>query len=229
MSGVRRDASVRPRFSGALTEWLPAFGASWHVVHVPLNDAGRVTPFGNVCSFRPATPLRTIGLVLKISWPRAMARRARSMRSSVSPSAPPRRSRDHASKIVNARGSNGVLVGFRPTGSLIPMKNGCCESATRPALARRRRAAGRRPRSQTCAVNNPVSKATMSEPFLGRQVESRLRVAKRRVVGLCARSSSTEVDGVDSRPSHMTALRKRRFVDGRGRRYMDAAVRGAPH
>ena len=60
-------------FSGALTEWLPRLGASWHTVQVPLNDAGTVTPFGNVSSFRPDTPLRTIGRLLKISWPRKMA------------------------------------------------------------------------------------------------------------------------------------------------------------
>src|SRR5690242_19819133 len=33
----------------------------------------------------------------------------------------------------------------------------------------------------------------------------------------------------DSRPSHMTALRNRRFVEGSTRRYIDAAVSGAPH
>jgi len=67
MSGVRREASVNPMFSGAFTEWSPAFGASWQVVHVPVNDAGSVTPFENVWPFKPATPLSTIGFVLKIS------------------------------------------------------------------------------------------------------------------------------------------------------------------
>jgi hypothetical protein len=39
--------------------------------------SGTVTPLGNVWLFRPATPAMTIGLVLKISCPRAMARRTR--------------------------------------------------------------------------------------------------------------------------------------------------------
>src|SRR5262245_64077382 len=37
------------------------------------------------------------------------------------------------------------------------------------------------------------------------------------------------VDGVDSRPSHMTALKKPRLVDGRGRRYIETVPAGAPH
>src|SRR5262249_37377141 len=67
MSGVRREASVNPVLRGAVTEWSPTFGASWHVVHVPVNDAGSVTPFEKVWPFNPATPLSTIGFVLKIS------------------------------------------------------------------------------------------------------------------------------------------------------------------
>ena len=80
MSAVRRDASVRPMLSGAFTEWLPALGVSWHVVQVPVNGSGTVTPLENVWLFRPATPVRTIGCVLKISSPRAMARLARAHR-----------------------------------------------------------------------------------------------------------------------------------------------------
>src|SRR4051812_14001089 len=38
--------------------------------------SGTVTPFENVCPFSPDTPDSTIGLVLKISWPRAIAARA---------------------------------------------------------------------------------------------------------------------------------------------------------
>ena len=61
------------------------------------------------------------------------------------------------------------------------------------------------------------------------EVQRRLRMPRashRRPA--CARSCRIVVAGDDSRPSHMTALRKRRFVDGNGRRYIDAAVSGAP-
>src|SRR4030095_589161 len=44
-----------------------------------------------------------------------------------------------------------------------------------------------------------------------------------------ARCARMVVVGDDSRPSHMTALRKPRLVDGSGRRYIDAAVNDAPH
>src|SRR5690349_5155503 len=102
MSAVRRAASARPRFSGAFTEWLPAFGESWHVVHVPSNDTGSVTPFENVLLFKPPTPLMTIRFVLKSSSPRAIAARALSRASC--------RSLDdsHWEKIVKARESNGA-------------------------------------------------------------------------------------------------------------------------
>src|SRR5262249_59696051 len=40
MSGVRRDASVRPMLSGATMEWLPPLGVSWHVAHEPTNESG---------------------------------------------------------------------------------------------------------------------------------------------------------------------------------------------
>jgi len=106
-------------FSGAFTEWSPAFGASWHVVQLPVNGSGTLKPFGKVSLLSPATPWITIGLVLKISWPRAMAARARatSRRSPLKLA--------HLSKIVKARGSNAAPVGFRPTGSLIPVKKSC--------------------------------------------------------------------------------------------------------
>src|SRR4051812_40283746 len=109
MSAVRRDASVRPMFNGAFTEWSPTLGVSWHVVHVPEKDAGIVTPFENVWLFRPATPVTVIGFVLNSSSPRAMAVRA-AYRSSCG-------GRAHAAKIVNARGSNAACVGLSPTGS----------------------------------------------------------------------------------------------------------------
>src|SRR2546422_5965987 len=55
MSGVRRDASARPMLSGATIEWLPEFGASWQVVHVPWKDVGSGGGKG-VLKFRPAAP-----------------------------------------------------------------------------------------------------------------------------------------------------------------------------
>src|SRR5262252_5638886 len=81
MSGVRRESSASPMFSGAFTEWLPALGVSWQVVHVPLNDAGIVTPFENVWLLSPATPLIVIGNVLKRRSPRTIALRASSRAS----------------------------------------------------------------------------------------------------------------------------------------------------
>src|SRR5690348_13163628 len=97
--------------SGALTEWLPAFGVSWHVVHVPTKDPPTETPLENVVLFSPATPVIVIGRVSKISSPRAMARRASATISLSGPACAA-----HGSNIVNARGSNAAFVGFRPTG-----------------------------------------------------------------------------------------------------------------
>src|SRR5215467_4270590 len=119
MSAVRRDSSVRPMLSGAFTEWLPAFGVSWQVVQVPVNTAGTVTPFENVWLFKPATPEITIGLVLKIVSPRAIALRVRVVSSAGRPA-----SDDHAANSPKTFGSKAAPVGFRPTGSLIPTKNG---------------------------------------------------------------------------------------------------------
>src|SRR5690242_11600179 len=123
MSGVRRISSVRPMLSGAFTEWLPTFGVSWQVVQVPVNRSGSVTPFGKVKLLRPATPLSTIGLVLKMTSPRAIDRRARSASSDAD-----RLGRAQAPNNEKALGSNGVPAGFIPTGSLMPMKNGCLDS-----------------------------------------------------------------------------------------------------
>src|SRR5258706_11761082 len=66
MSGVRRDASASPMSSGATIEWLPEFGASWQVVHVPSKDAGSGGLKG-LFRLRPATPEIVNALELKIS------------------------------------------------------------------------------------------------------------------------------------------------------------------
>src|SRR5215470_6790480 len=116
MSAVRRDASVSPIFNGAFTEWLPAFGVSWQVVHVPVNEPGTATPLGKISSLRPATPEIVIGSELKRRSPRTIALLAWSTAS--------RRCGSErlvqASNIVKALGSNGAPVGLRPTGSLMP-------------------------------------------------------------------------------------------------------------
>src|SRR6267143_72010 len=78
MSGVRRDSSARPMLSGATIEWLPEFGASWQVVHVPWKESGSGGLKG-LFTFRPPTPEMVIDLVLKIAWPRATERRASSL------------------------------------------------------------------------------------------------------------------------------------------------------
>src|SRR6267143_2978257 len=102
MSGVRRDASARPMLSGATIEWLPEFGVLWQVVQVPWKDSGSGGLKG-LLKFNPATPEIVNAFELKISWPRATARRA----SLVLP--PPRSSR-HASKMLNTFGVNGARV-----------------------------------------------------------------------------------------------------------------------
>src|SRR5688572_26876754 len=100
------------------------FGVSWQIVHVPVNDAGGVTPFGNICPFRPPTPDSTIGLLLNSAWPRTIDSRAAHAAAS-RPSLPRPARRDQGSKIVKTLVVNGAPVGFRPTGSLMPTKN-CC-------------------------------------------------------------------------------------------------------
>src|SRR2546427_430632 len=118
-----------PMLSGAFTEWSPAFGESWQIVHVPLKESGTVTPLGNVTPLRPATPLIVIGFVSKICWPRAIDRRAAANGSDAGASAA------QALKSVNAFLSKGAPVGLRPTGSLMPTKNGCAERAVGPPAA----------------------------------------------------------------------------------------------
>src|SRR6185312_16392234 len=69
MSGVRRDASVRPMSIGRATEWLPILGLSWQVVQEPV-IVGRPK-----ASLRPPTPVMAIGFVPKSLAPRATAAR----------------------------------------------------------------------------------------------------------------------------------------------------------
>jgi hypothetical protein len=218
-SAVRRAASVNPMLSGALTEWSPAFGASWQVVHVPVNGSGTVTRLGNVWLFNPATPAITIGFVLKTSWPRAMARRAWGI------SRGPPDAFIQASNSVKARGSKRRPVGFNPTGSLIPMKNGSADKAIGPPFAP---AARNCPASSlsACAVNSAVSNSTIA--CVSGSVRCRAAWACPVVASsaCCARSCRIVVVGDDSRPSHITALRNRRFVAGSGRRYTESDVRG---
>src|SRR5262245_29278370 len=137
--------------SGALTEWLPTLGESWQIVHDPTNESGTVTPLANVAPLRPATPLIVNAFVLKMVSPRAIACRVSVSRSGGEPL-----SRVHAANRVNTFGSNDAPVGFSPTGSLIPTKNACLESALGPPCAPSDRRLPAR-RSRTCAVNNLVS------------------------------------------------------------------------
>src|SRR5262244_1953891 len=81
MSGVRRDASVRPMLSGATMEWLPPLGVSWHVAHEPTNESGSGGLNGEpTAPLSPPTPEIVMGKLLKRSPPRAMARRGRAAR-----------------------------------------------------------------------------------------------------------------------------------------------------
>jgi len=61
--------------SGATIEWLPEFGVLWQVVQVPWKEAGS-GGLNGLFSLSPPTPEIVMGLLLKISWPRATARRA---------------------------------------------------------------------------------------------------------------------------------------------------------
>ena len=75
MSGVRREASARPMFSGIGIEWLPALGVSWQTVQVPLSGGPATGSSGP--PLRPADVVDTNWRVLKISSPRAIAWRRR--------------------------------------------------------------------------------------------------------------------------------------------------------
>jgi hypothetical protein len=64
--GAFAPASGMPISSGALTEWLPTLGVSWQV---PQNPGMLVTLRS---SFRPATPVMLMLVLLKTSSPRAI-------------------------------------------------------------------------------------------------------------------------------------------------------------
>src|ERR1044071_3202165 len=98
-------------FSAAFTEWLPALGESWQTVQVPVNDAGGFTPLENVSSLSPATPLIVNWGLSEMCCPRRTARRL-SVTGAPGTSGRP----DHASKRMNALGSNAAPEGFSPIG-----------------------------------------------------------------------------------------------------------------
>jgi hypothetical protein len=78
-------------------------------------------------SFHPATPVMTMGVVLKSDSPRAIAARASVLSSSSSCFAG-----IHRSNRVKARRSNAAPVGLPPMGSLMPMKNGWRDNSAGP-------------------------------------------------------------------------------------------------
>src|SRR5262249_7848853 len=132
-----------------------------------------------------------------------------------SPGAPDRAPRlAHAWKRVKIVGVNDSPVGFCPSGSLMPTKKlaSCRCRAVGPPVAPR---ASRAPAfvSTICAVQTPVSKAPLAGGWAGVGASS---------AGAWPRVASTAwLKRLGSRPSHMTALRKPRLVEGSGRRYMD--------
>src|SRR5437773_2548541 len=81
----------------------------------------------NLWPFRPATPLIRNVFVLNSCCPRAIERRA-----CVNGSFSELFSELHALNSVNTFGVNAALLGFRPTGSLIPVKKGCRDTACGP-------------------------------------------------------------------------------------------------
>src|SRR5512140_1675477 len=107
---------------GIETEWSPALGASWHVVHVPLM-LGRFSR-----SFNPATSVIAIGRLLKIASPRATDNRAWLLGSV------PESDAQFPYK-ENAAELKAAFVGFNPIGSLIPRKKSWFESASGPPPA----------------------------------------------------------------------------------------------
>src|SRR4051794_34387866 len=132
-SAVRRAAVASPRSSGAGSEWSPTFGASWQVPQKP-----SITGFP-VASLSPATPVIRIGLESKTRSPRAIASRAASR---------PRPATSQGPKRVKTSGVNPAPLGSPPSGSLMPRKNLCRESATGAAL--RGGARGGRARPAPC-------------------------------------------------------------------------------
>src|SRR3954462_12936759 len=115
---TRWHETGRALWRGAHPEWWAGLKESWQVPQVPGIDARFKS------SFRPATPVMTIGLELKRAWPRAMLARRLFM---LSPSSCPSSLRfgafAQASKRLKMTGVNGVACGFPPSGSLIPTKN----------------------------------------------------------------------------------------------------------
>jgi hypothetical protein len=58
-------------FSAIETEWLPAFGVSWQIVHVPFGMGPETGSDGP--PFSPGTLSMTNWRVLKVASPRAIA------------------------------------------------------------------------------------------------------------------------------------------------------------
>ena len=87
--------------------------------------------------------------------------------------------------IVNALGSKGAPVGFKPTGSLMPVKNGCADSATGPPVAPRALRLPAR-RSRVCAVNSASSNSTIACVSLLGQMHEPPRVALVASLAWCA-------------------------------------------
>ena len=69
------SGSPVPMSSGVGNEWLPTFGVSWHVPHVPSSEGTppAASPPNETSSLMPFTPVMVIGFELKIAWPRAIA------------------------------------------------------------------------------------------------------------------------------------------------------------
>ena len=222
MSGVRRDASVRPMSIGKATEWLPILGLSWQVVQVPW-IVGRPK-----ASLSPPTPVMAIGFVPKSLAPRAIAARFG-------------RSWSHAQalKSVIASGSNGLPLMIRAEDVVDRDVEGLDRDEGRPSL-------GALDVELAGVIELLLGRREVElelhdglRHVVG-QGQAALGVRQGRVVGLVfqvveqgrrilvglSRSTgwgSCPCGANDSRPSHMTAVRKRRFVAGIGRRNSESS------
>src|SRR5215472_11759753 len=134
-------------FKGVGNEWLPTFGVSWQVPHVPVSEGIPPLPPkppANTSSLMPATPVILIGLELKMTCPRATAGLGDVWGSDT-----------QASNGLKIAGVNWPSPGVtRPPGcsncgskkwtlEFMVIKNGCVVSATGPPVA-------------PCASNRPV-------------------------------------------------------------------------
>ena len=174
--------------SGALTEWLPTFGVSWQMVQVPMNGLGNRDAVRERQLFKPATPVIMIGFVLNSSWPRTIARRARSARRAAEPASA------HASNSVNALGIERRAGRIQADRIVDADEERLLRQRARTAHRAVVRGANRHGWSRACAVKSPVSKRDdRLPPPAASDARAACGVRRRRIVGLLRRGPARMV------------------------------------